>query len=451
MANDNGNNAWKNRIVGYGEENPNQLLANPLNFRIHPKDQQAATEGSLDTLGWIDDVIINKTTGHVVDGHLRVTLALRNNAATVPVKYVELTEEEEAQALISLDPIAAMAATDKQKLDTLIHSVQSDDKRVMEYIAELAEREGIQYGAPPPNDPGAQIDKAEELREKWGVKLGDLWKLGEHRLICGDCTDRATVEKVMGGEKAQGIFTSPPYAEQREEQYGGIPVDKYVEWWASVQEIARDVLSDNGSFFVNIKPHCENGQRVLYVFDLVLSMVRSWNWLFVDELCWKHQGMPGDYKGRFKNQFEPIYHFAIGKPRHFPENVSYKTIHIGPTYDVNPHKKTATKSPFEQGTKMAYDGNARPGNVIECAIGDAYFHAAAFPVKLPEFFINAYSSEGELWVDIFSGSGTTLIACERLSRKARCIEISPAYCAVAIQRWVDLTQGIPELIEQLDT
>lgn len=103
---------WQNRIVGSGEEDPEQLLANPGNWRIHPKRQQDALSGVLDEVGWVDQIIVNQRTGHVVDGHLRVSLALRRNEPTVPVLYVDLSEAEEKLVLATLDPIAAMATAD---------------------------------------------------------------------------------------------------------------------------------------------------------------------------------------------------------------------------------------------------------------------------------------------------------------------------------------------------
>ena len=171
-----------NRITGHGEEEVDQLLANPLNFRLHPDNQQQALAGAIDDIGFIRSVTVNQRTGRVVDGHLRVTLAARSGVETLPVEYVDLDEAEEAQALLSLDPIAAMAASDKAKLDELMRAVQSDDERVQAMIAEIAEKEQLEYGkAEPPEDVEPQIDKAEELREKWGVETGQLWQLGEHR------------------------------------------------------------------------------------------------------------------------------------------------------------------------------------------------------------------------------------------------------------------------------
>jgi hypothetical protein len=104
-------NTWRNRIVGSGEEAPDQLLANPANRRIHPKAQQDALAGALDAVGWVQQVLVNRRTGFVVDGHARVALALSRGEATVPVLYVDLAPEEEALVLATLDPIGAPYAT----------------------------------------------------------------------------------------------------------------------------------------------------------------------------------------------------------------------------------------------------------------------------------------------------------------------------------------------------
>jgi len=91
------NTPWRDRIVGSGHEDPNQLVANPRNWRIHPREQQDALGDILERVGWVQQVLVNRTTGCVVDGHLRVELAISKGEAAVPV-YVELTEDEEAKA-----------------------------------------------------------------------------------------------------------------------------------------------------------------------------------------------------------------------------------------------------------------------------------------------------------------------------------------------------------------
>lgn len=137
---------WRNRIVEIGEEEPSNLLANPKNFRRHPKSQQTALRGVLDEVGWVQDVIVNKRTGHLIDGHLRVELAMRKNVSSVPVKYVDLSEEEEALVLSTFDPISAMATADKDVLADLLREVTTDNDSVKKMIDDLAEKHGIDLG-----------------------------------------------------------------------------------------------------------------------------------------------------------------------------------------------------------------------------------------------------------------------------------------------------------------
>ena len=136
----------KNRIIGSGEEPLDNILFNPRNWRIHPLNQQNALKGVLDEVGWVQEVIINKRTGHLVDGHLRCQLAAREGAKTIPVKYVDLSEDEEVLVLATLDPIGAMAATDKQKLDELFAGVESENENVRKMMDEIAEKERLDYG-----------------------------------------------------------------------------------------------------------------------------------------------------------------------------------------------------------------------------------------------------------------------------------------------------------------
>ena len=134
---------WKSRIVGHGEEAPDQLLANPANFRIHSKTQQDAMSGVLDQIGWIDDILVNQRSGHVINGHMRVAIAISRNEPTVPVKYVDLDEAEEALALATLDPISAMAATDREQLSALLAEVSTGDAAVAAMLDQLAQDAGV--------------------------------------------------------------------------------------------------------------------------------------------------------------------------------------------------------------------------------------------------------------------------------------------------------------------
>ena len=122
--------SWQNRIVGYSEEPPDKLVANPANWRIHGQAQQDALDGVLTEVGLVQNIICNRTTGNIVDGHLRVAMALKSGQPMVPVTWVELDEAEEALILASLDPIAAMAASDRNQLEALLQDVQSGEPGV---------------------------------------------------------------------------------------------------------------------------------------------------------------------------------------------------------------------------------------------------------------------------------------------------------------------------------
>ena len=141
---------WLNRIVGYGEEAPDQLLANPRNARIHPKAQQEALSGVLREVGIVQNVIVNRITGMVVDGHARIALALRDNQPLIPITYVELSEAEEAVILATLDPIGAAAAWDREKLDALLRDVTTGEAGVQALLDQLAQDVGV---TPPDFDP----------------------------------------------------------------------------------------------------------------------------------------------------------------------------------------------------------------------------------------------------------------------------------------------------------
>jgi ParB-like chromosome segregation protein Spo0J len=129
--------AFRSRIVGDSEESPDQLLANPLNWRVHPKEQVDALEGLLKQVGWVQRVIVNKRTGYVVDGHARVALALRRGEPTLPVVYVDLSEDEERLVLAAIDPIGGMAGTDDELLAQVLEGLEADEPGLQALLASL--------------------------------------------------------------------------------------------------------------------------------------------------------------------------------------------------------------------------------------------------------------------------------------------------------------------------
>lgn len=447
------NDTWKNRIISQGVKKASEFLANPYNWHIHTQMQNGALRFALNKLGWIQNVIENQQTGHLIDGHDRVLLAYKKNDADVPYILVDLNEEEEKLAIACLDPITTMAQADKEKYQELVNSL-SDDPEIARMLHDITSQvdglENITF----PTDTGiddAEIPETEEevkesegdrLKDTWGVAPGQLWTFPsdtrhayEHRLFVGDCTEDFALKILTEGNSSDnvinGVFTSPPYAQQRK-QYEGVPPEEYIDWFFKVQQNIVPYLSASGSFFINIKPHTENGERNLYVMKLVMAMRNEWGWSFIDEFCWERICAPGSWPNRFKNGFEPVYHFARGTniafyPQKVADSIPGRFVRHAENINTNGYYNT-------NDTDFSWTG-ALPSNVIPIKKNaPALGHPAAFPVELPEFFIKAFSVEGDIWLDPFAGSGSVAVAAERNARLAYMIEKDPKYAAITIER-----------------
>ena len=206
---DSGTN-WRSRITGHGEADPTTLLPHPQNWRRHGAQQRAGLTAVLDRVGWVQDVIVNRRTGRLVDGHLRVALACDRADPVIPVVYVDLEEDEEAFVLSTLDPLAAMAQADAEALTALLRSVGEEaDDAVGNLLTQIAADAGagveeLRTGLTDPDD-------APLLPPTPVTRPGDLWELDGHRFLCGDATCPADADGVLNGERATWIWTDPPY------------------------------------------------------------------------------------------------------------------------------------------------------------------------------------------------------------------------------------------------
>lgn len=196
--------AWQDRVVVTGLEDPGQLLANPRNHRIHPAIQQETLEAILDRVGWVAKVIVNRTTGNIVDGHLRVELAARRGER-VPVDYVEMTEQEEMTVLATFDAITELAGIDQARLAETIGEIDMDDDTIAAFLADLAgedpnnaEEEGL-----------TDDDDIPEPLETPYTRPGDVWTLGNHRLVCGDSLSRETYTALLEGARPRRCGPTP--------------------------------------------------------------------------------------------------------------------------------------------------------------------------------------------------------------------------------------------------
>ena len=397
----------------------------------HAVQQVAA---SIERFGFASPIIA-RPTGEVIAGHTRLKAAQQLKLEEVPVRYLDLTDTEARALAIADNRLSELADWDDEGLAEVLRSIQADggDLGDLGWDDEaLAEALGDE---PAPH----ADDDAPEVQAEVHSRAGEVYELGPHRLICGDCRNAEDVARLLDGVSVNVAFTSPPYASQRkyDESSGFKPIspDEYVDWFEAVQANVRQHLAEDGSWFVNIKEHCEDGQRSLYVKDLTIAHVRRWAWRFVDELAWVHSGFPGRWPDRFKNAHEAIFQFSPSRPKFRPGSVCVQ----GTTFAYRSESRMAlgdNGDGFDSGaTPERVPGLAYPSNVIKMPAGGDGSHTAAFPLGLPTFFVKAFSDPGDVIFDPFLGSGTTLIAAAQHGRIGYGSELSPGYCDVIRRRW----------------
>ena len=239
------------------------------------------------------------------------------------------------------------------------------------------------------------------------------------------------------------IITSPPYADARKKSYGGILPDEYVSWFIPIADELYRVLKPTGTFILNIKERVVQGERHTYVLDLILAM-KDQGWLWTEEYIWhKKNSYPGKWPNRFRDSWERLLQF--NRQRKFAMHQEAVMVPMGDwankrltglsdtdrTRDVS-----AVGSGFGKNVSNWIDRpKAYPTNVLhmatECSNRN---HSAAFPEQLPKWFIKLFTQPGDVVLDPFMGSGTTLLAARNLHRQSIGIEIVEAYCDLANER-----------------
>lgn len=253
------------------------------------------------------------------------------------------------------------------------------------------------------------------------------------KLYLGDCLE---ILKELPDNCVDLIFTSPPYADQRKNTYGGIHPDRYVEWFLPITQQMLRILKPTGSFVLNIKEKVVNGERSTYVLELILSM-RNQGWLWTEEFIWhKKNCYPGKWPNRFRDAWERLLQF--NKQKSF---AMYQEAVMVPTGDwaksrlrkLSETDRIRDNSHVGSGfgkniSNWLNRDKAYPTNVLHLATECSNKkHPAAFPQALPEWFIKLFTQENDVVLDPFMGSGTTNIVANRLNRQSIGIEILPEY------------------------
>ena len=388
---------------------------------------------SLAKFGVADPLIIN-LDNHLIGGHQRKRI-INNPEAVVDVRVPSrlLTPEEAEELAIRLN--RNNGEWDWEKL-----AENFDRDSLLAYGFTSLDLVGMNFGESLPEDPGPQLDKAEELRIKFGVELGQLWQLGEHLVLCGDSTDRAAFERLLDGAKAQMVVTSPPYGVGKSYETKGIDA-----WFKTVRpvignlsEFANTVVWQIGDLYATGSQFIE--PTLAYSINMFNEHGMRLLWIRI----WEKQGV---------NYGVGPYHLVSNKPAQKYEYIAALGDDAGAGDEIEvddyewilafggrSYKYTRRLNTIER-REWGFSGIWQINTVTA---NDE--HPAMFPLELPERCIKMHSDRGDLVIDPFLGSGTTLIGCERLGRKCRAIELSPGYCAVAVQRWVDMVGGEPRLL-----
>lgn len=250
-----------------------------------------------------------------------------------------------------------------------------------------------------------------------------------------DCFGRT---KLLQDNSVDLVITSPPYAEQRKDTYGGISEKEYPEWLFKLSKELYRVIKPTGSFVINIKEHVNNGVRSPYVLYYLLKMIELYRWS--DTYIWaKINPFPTGAKNRLKDGYEYCFWFTkTAEYKFFPDNVLVPSASKSLEAELKRVGKKA--SHVTNGSGMSMNNRyasemVRPSNVLYLATDNSnHEHPAVYPEGLPEFFIKLMTEKGDVVYDPFMGSGTTGIVCNHLDREFIGCEIQKKYFDIAVER-----------------
>jgi len=388
------------RVVELRHVPAESLRPNPRNWRRHPKRQREALRALLSEVGFADAILARELEDgslEIIDGHLRQSL---NANGTVPVLLVDLDEAEADKLLATLDPLAAMAIADPEPLRALLESIETSSEEVRMLLANLATEADVRarLGLVDPDE----IPEPSKPR----AKLGDIYVLGDHRVACGDARDPELLRRLIGKEPVQLLLTDPPYGCQysgktpRRLRIENDDEDGLPELLRAAFAAIDMVLAPGAPIYI-FHPA---GPAAVHFTDAL----RQVGWEIRQGLVWVKDSMVLGHAD-FHYRHEPVI------------------------YARKPGKSIG------RGRAGWYGGNAET-SVFEIPRPRANRdHPTAKPVELISRLMANSSTFGDVVLDPFLGSGSTIIAAERLSRRAFGVEIDPTYVEVAIARWEAFT------------
>ncbi len=407
------------------------LLPNPKNWRRHPKAQAAALRGLLAEIGYSDALLVRELPDGklmLIDGHLR---AETTPDAQVPVLVLDLDEKESDKLLLTLDPLAAMAESDAERITALLQTVQTDSEAVGSLLRRTAGEQVWRIIHPEDTfEPPAQFDKAGELQKKWNTRLGQLWQIGEHRLLCGDSTDAQDVRRLMGSERAPLFSTDPPYAVgytggSHPQSFGNRGAANRDKDWSAQYVEAKSA---------DVKNSEESGVALYRGFlstAIHQAITRNAAWYF-----W-HASKRQAMVERVWNEFGAFVHQQIVwvKSRPVLTYSTYLWRHEPCFFGWIKGEKPKT-----QRAHLGQTAGEFPTTVWEVPSYEieTQAHPTCKPCRLFALPMEMHTEPGEICYEPFAGSGSQLVAAQQMGRRCYAIEKSPPFAAVVLERMAAL-------------
>ena len=396
---------------------------------------------SIKEFGYVEPVIWNKRTGNVIGGHQRLSVLKDIGETKIDCVVVDLDDKREKALNIALNKI--QGEWDKDKLVALLTEFDGSEFDITLTgfdAAEVDELLNAFYSKEAVQDDFDIDEEKEKIDAKGAItKPGDIWKLGEHRLMCGDSTSQEDFQKLMNGRKAQMTVTSPPYGVGKDYETKGIE-----PWFDTMRPVIKNVTRYSGIVCWNLGDLYATGTQFIeptnfYSAELFKECGYRPIWIRI----WKKQGMNfgvGPYHlvtNKPVQQYEYISAFSQnGDVEYNDQEYVWLSAYAGHAYKF---VKRLTK---EERKNWGYAG------IWEMTTVRANKeHPAMYPVELPWRCIKLHSDRGEIVLEPFSGSGTTIIACEQLERVCYAMEKSPEYCDLAVKRWEQFTGQKAERIQ----
>lgn len=397
---------------------PAMLSPNPRNARTHSKKQVKQIADSIRAFGFIAPVLIDEQS-MILAGHGRVEAAKLVGLSSIPCRRVgSLTAKQKRAYVLADNKLALNAGWDEQLLAEELEELVSLD---LDFEIEatgfsIPEIDSLVEGLNPeePNDP---VDDLAAPDGPARCKLGDVWSLGRHRLICGDALDPDIVALLMNGEKAQMVFTDPPYNVQIDGHVSGLGKIKHREFAMASGEMSQAQFTQFlQTAFRNLAAHSVDGAIHFICMD----------WRHMSELMAAGGNVYSELKNLivwakdnagmgtfYRSRHELIFAYKVGEVPHIN------------SFELGQHGRYRTNVWNYRGVNTM-----KTGRMDELAL-----HPTVKPVQMIADAIKDASGRGDIILDLFGGSGSTLIAAEKTGRCGYLCELDPIYCDRIIRRW----------------